>query len=103
MREKQKIKDAKQKAAKSKTLEYRQIKRIMKASIIPIPEHNFDNFIDKTIENEEIEIKNSEEKKQNVPPSLDGFTVLGNDKLHEKLKVRNLDKLQLFSVFNGFR
>lgn len=91
LRDKQKARESKQKAAKRRTIEQRQFKREVKARIIPVPENNVDEFIDKTI------IENGEDQKVNdvsnnvlklVPSSLEGFTVLGADNFAQKKKVR---------------
>ncbi|CAH1108618.1 unnamed protein product, partial [Psylliodes chrysocephalus] len=95
LRQKQKEKLSEIKKAKQKTLESRQIKRKIKASIIPVPENNDNEFIDKTIENiVQVENEESQEgkaKKQKLDPkTLEGFTVLGGQNFANKVKVKRI-------------
>lgn len=85
------MKEANQKAAKRKTIEQRQIKRVIKASIIPVPDNNCEEFIDETIvENGEEDISKSNFKK-NIKldeSSSKEFTILGGEHFIGKKKVR---------------
>lgn len=86
LRNKQKEKDAKQKAAKKKTLEHRQLKRKIKATIIPVPDNNNEEFIDTSIiENEEDKRKIKKIKLDSS--SLEGFTILGAENIVNHKKV----------------
>lgn len=93
LREKQKEKESKHKAAKKKTIEQRELKRKIKASFIPVPENNNDEFIDKNVietADEPNKIENVENKKIQIDPSnLSGFTVLGAENFANKKKVSN--------------
>lgn len=94
-REKQKLKERdqkeKQREAKRKTLEHREFKRKIKAGIIPVPEQNIEEFIDKSITESEgyVENNSNEIKEPKLKPvSIDGFTILGDDTFSQKKKVR---------------
>lgn len=82
-REKRKEKEAKQKAAKRRTIEQRQFKRELKSQIIPVPENNNDEFIDKRITNETYQINGNKD----LINALEGFTVLGDNSFIDKKKV----------------
>lgn len=105
LREKQKEKEAKQKAAKRRTIEQRQIKRQIKASIIPVPEQSVDDFIDKSFIENEVLVENekhSNKKEKDVPASLEGFTILGGDSLAQTKKVINGISLQQYFLNYSF-
>lgn len=92
LRDKQKEKEFKQKAAKRKTIEQRELKRKIKASFIPVPENNTDEFIDKSVfETVEEKNKNFDEDNKKIlidASNLSGFTVLGAENFVNKKKVK---------------
>ncbi|KAJ8928953.1 hypothetical protein NQ314_018405 [Rhamnusium bicolor] len=99
IRNRQKERENKIKLAKQRTLESRQIKRELKAKIIPVPENVNDEFIDKTITEELI---NTEEQIQGTDKTgeikkpkqstknLEGFTILGSENFAKKSKVKRV-------------
>lgn len=105
IRDKQRAKESKQKVAKQKTFEQRQLKRKTKASIIPVPENN-DDFIDKSITENEDPKNKDECSNSNLkfPNSLEGFTILGAENIATKKKVRSSTcqfNISLQSTFVG--
>ncbi|VEN50520.1 unnamed protein product [Callosobruchus maculatus] len=96
IRTKQKEKEHKRKAAKLKTIESRQIKRDLKAKIVPVPENKDDDFIDKSVEGFKEDTKVGEldqpsvSKSLNVDPKQLGFTILGADNVASKSKVKRV-------------
>nr|CAH7713422.1 unnamed protein product [Callosobruchus chinensis] len=96
IRTKQKEKEHKRKAAKQKTIESRQIKRELKAKIIPVPENKDDDFIDKSVEGFKEDTKDEDLDQLSVSkkPTADsnelGFTILGADSVASKSKVKRV-------------
>ncbi|XP_072398479.1 probable ATP-dependent RNA helicase Dbp73D [Diabrotica undecimpunctata] len=96
LRQKQKEKISQIKQAKQRTLQSREIKRKIKASIINVPDNINDEFLDKTVENLVItqnsdNIDESKHKKRKLgPESLEGFTVLGAENVANKVKVKRV-------------
>ncbi|KAG5870989.1 hypothetical protein JTB14_013460 [Gonioctena quinquepunctata] len=94
LRQKQKEKLIEIKTAKQRTLESRQIRREIKASIIPVPENEIDEFIDKNVkgneENDKDDSKPAAKKQKLDPKALEGFTILGNDSFASKNKVKRV-------------
>ncbi|XP_023025923.1 putative ATP-dependent RNA helicase Dbp73D [Leptinotarsa decemlineata] len=99
LRQRQKEKQNFIAAKQRETAESRQIRRQIKASIVPVPENKNEEFIDEDVKehieegNEEIEgdADKSPKKKPKLDlKDLEGFTILGADSFARKSKVKRI-------------
>ncbi|KAJ8924518.1 hypothetical protein NQ315_007316 [Exocentrus adspersus] len=95
-RSKRKEREKLAKAAKQRTREARQIKRELKAKIIPVPENTTDEFTDQTVFEEaatseqSTKLEGNNKKWKPDSKGLEGFTVLGEASLVKKQKVKRV-------------